>query len=88
MLGFMSQPGGAEWVTIGVVNLVMFVIPLWKVFGKAGFRRGWSLLGLILPGGILLLYVVAFARWPQPMGAGVEPNQPGASVVVDDTNDR
>lgn len=47
---------------IGVTILV--VVPFWKIFARAGFKPVFSLLALI-PGGILiLLWVVAFAKWP------------------------
>jgi hypothetical protein len=47
---------------IGVAIFV--VVPFWKIFSRAGFKPVFSLLALI-PGGILiLLWVVAFAKWP------------------------
>lgn len=47
---------------IGVAIFV--VVPFWKIFARAGFKPIFSLLALI-PGGILiLLWVVAFAKWP------------------------
>ena len=47
---------------IGVAIFV--VVPFWKSFARAGFKPIFSLLALI-PGGILiLLWVVAFAKWP------------------------
>ena len=47
---------------IGVAIFV--VVPFWKIFARAGFKPVFSLFALI-PGGILiLLWVVAFAKWP------------------------
>lgn len=47
---------------IGVAIFV--VVPFWQIFARTGFKPVFSLLALI-PGGILiLLWVVAFAKWP------------------------
>lgn len=50
-------------VIIGFVCL-FFIVPFWKIFGKAGFPRLLSLLMILPFVNILLLFYVAFARWP------------------------
>ncbi|SCX79088.1 hypothetical protein [Nitrosospira sp. Nsp13] len=43
---------------------IFIVVPFWRIFARAGFKPVFSLLALI-PGGILiLLWVIAFAKWP------------------------
>ena len=40
------------------------VIPLWRVLSRIGFAGAWSLAALVPFGGPVLLWVVAFTRWP------------------------
>lgn len=57
----MGKFGILPWL---IVSAIFFVVPFWKIFARAGFKPAFSLLALI-PGGILiLLWVVAFAKWP------------------------
>jgi len=46
-----------------VVGMVVVLIPTWFICKKAGFSPWLSLLTLIPPGGLILLYVLAFAEW-------------------------
>jgi hypothetical protein len=43
--------------------LVVVLIPTWFICKKAGFSPWLSLLTLIPLGGLILLYVLAFAEW-------------------------
>lgn len=57
----MSELGIAQWV---ITAGVLFVVPFWRICGRAGFKPTFSLLVLI-PGGVLILvWVIAFAKWP------------------------
>ncbi|HJT51690.1 MAG TPA: hypothetical protein VJ734_07085 [Nitrosospira sp.] len=50
-----------QWL---IVSTLFFVIPFWRICARAGFKPGLSLISLI-PGGILiLLWIIAFAKWP------------------------
>lgn len=50
-----------QWL---IVSALFFVVPFWKICKRAGFKPGLSFIALI-PGGILvLLWVMAFAKWP------------------------
>ena len=53
----------------GVVAAVLLLVPLWKIFGKAGFAPAWALL-IFLPGigGLAILLLLAFRRWPETEG--------------------
>jgi len=51
------------FVTVCLYGLV-FIIPLWKIVGKAGFHPVLSLLVFIPLVNIVMLYVFAFVDWP------------------------
>ena len=46
------------------VFAVIFVIPFWKIFEKAGFPPALSLLMLVPIANLVAIYFVAFAPWP------------------------
>jgi hypothetical protein len=53
-----------QWL---IASAIFFVVPFWRICKRTGLKPGLSLLTLI-PGGILiLLWVVAFAKWPAAM---------------------
>ena len=55
---------GSEIIPWVISFAVFFVVPFWKLFSRTGFKPILSLIALI-PGGVLvLLWVVAFAKWP------------------------
>lgn len=70
----------------GLVMAALVIIPLWRICGKAGFSPWLCLLIFIPFGGLILLYVLAFARWrvvPDPMlGAGYPPYPPPANYPI------
>lgn len=57
----MSELGIVQWI---IAAGIFFVVPFWRICARAGFKPAFSLLALV-PGGILiLLWVIAFAKWP------------------------
>jgi hypothetical protein len=61
---------------LGLFFIAIVIIPLWQICKKAGFSPWLSLLILVPFGGLILLYVLAFARWkvaPLPQYAGGYP---------------
>ena len=44
--------------------IAMILPPFWKIFAKAGFSPWLSLLILVPVVNLVVLYVVAFSRWP------------------------
>ena len=59
----MSVIGVPELLII-VLLAVFFVLPVWKIFSKAGYPGYWSL-GLFIPLlNIYLWYFLAFSDWP------------------------
>lgn len=50
-----------QWL---IAAAILFVVPFWRIIKRAGFKPALALLALV-PGGILvLLWVIAFAKWP------------------------
>ncbi|HEY1767297.1 MAG TPA: hypothetical protein VGG26_06560 [Terracidiphilus sp.] len=46
-----------------VVSLAVVIVPFWFICKKAGFSPWLSLLNVIPLGGLILMYVLAFAEW-------------------------
>lgn len=55
---------GSEIIPWVISFAVFFVVPFWKLFKRTGFKPVFSLIALIPGGVLLLLWVVAFAKWP------------------------
>jgi hypothetical protein len=51
-------------LVVATICAVIVIIPFWKIFSKAGFFPIFSLLMAVPVLNILVLYYVAFARWP------------------------
>ncbi len=65
------MPGGYEWIVIlGVVpiailvNVLLVVLPFWKICTKAGFPGPLALLMVVPFANIVLPFYIAFAEWP------------------------
>ena len=43
---------------------LLFVLPFWKIFGRAGFPPWLSILMIVPVLNIIMIYFVAFAEWP------------------------
>jgi hypothetical protein len=56
-----------------LIGIVIYIIPFWMIFKKAGFSPWFALLLFIPLANIIILYVLAFAQWkvaPLPQYAG------------------
>ena len=42
----------------------IIVVPCWRIARKAGYSGAWSLFAFVPLVGVTLLWVFAFARWP------------------------
>jgi len=51
-------------VLVVLVYVVVIVVPCWRIVGKAGYAGAWSLLVLVPVVNVILLWVFAFAKWP------------------------
>ena len=54
-----------HWVIDGIV-VALWIVPLWKLLDRLGYRGAWALVTIIPPAVIVLLWVVAIRRWPIP----------------------
>ena len=80
MLHFMAIIFGFYAVII-LIALAAMIIPSWFICKKAGFSPWLAFLHLIPLGGLVLLYVLAFADWkvipaPQPYWGQYPPQPP------------
>ncbi len=53
-----------SWLIVLVVALAM-VIPFWRILPRAGVPAAVSLVALIPFGALILLWILAFKRWPR-----------------------
>jgi hypothetical protein len=62
------DPAGGSLIGY-VFGLFLVIVPLWKIFGRAGFSPAWALL-IFVPflGYITALLLLAFRRWPATEG--------------------
>jgi len=56
-------PGPLELLVVVVTTLVI-VVPIWRIFSKAGFPGALSLLMFIPFVNLIMLFVLAYAEWP------------------------
>ena len=59
----MVMPGPIEVLLVLFMALII-IFPFWKIFSKAGFHGALSLLMLIPFVGIIMIFFLAFAKWP------------------------
>ena len=59
-----------ELISAILVGLVL-IYPLWRIFSRAGLAPALSLFVFVpFVGGLIVLAVLAFSRWPASEGAG------------------
>lgn len=59
----MANLGFSELLILLFIGVV-FVVPFWQIFSKAGFPGPLSLLMLAPVVNMLMLFYLAFAEWP------------------------
>ncbi len=66
ILGLFKQIGPLEGFTFFgfLILAIIFILPFWRIFKRAGYPGPIGLLAIIPFAGIVLLYVLAFAPWP------------------------
>jgi hypothetical protein len=57
----MSEIGIIQWL---IAATIFFVVPFWKIIKRAGLKPALALLALVPGGMLVLLWVIAFAKWP------------------------
>lgn len=50
-----------HWLII-IIIWTAWIVPLYRILGKAGFAKGWAFLALFPPAGMVILWVIAFSR--------------------------
>lgn len=56
--------------TVALVALVLIIVPLWRICGRAGFNPALSLLAIIpFLGFLIVAAILAFAEWPASKGS-------------------
>jgi hypothetical protein len=69
---------GVQELLIIIIILAFFAIPVWlwgHIADKAGFSKGWGFIVLVPLVNIILLWVFAFARWPNLAPRSTEESQ-------------
>jgi hypothetical protein len=54
------------WLLVTILQ----VIPLWRILPRAGIASPWALAAALPLGALVLLWVLAFRRWPQDGAPG------------------
>lgn len=56
-----------HWLVVitALIILPALVIPFWRILPRAGLPAPMSLISIIPLGGIILLWIMAFKRWPE-----------------------
>lgn len=64
--------------------LALLVVPVWRIFQRAGFSGAWALLMLVPMVGFLALWVLAFVKWPNDPEGRTRTNKPAiiAGVIM------
>lgn len=52
-----------HWIIV-LLTVVGYLVPIWRIVGKAGFNGALSLLAFIPVVNIAMLWVFAFVQWP------------------------
>ena len=58
------MPGIPEIMIVMIVAAVIWLLPFWMIFSKAGFSGALSLLMLVPLVNIVMIFFLAFAEWP------------------------
>lgn len=63
----MSQFSPVHWLIVALMVaplLALMIVPAWRILQRAGFSGAWSLLMLVPLVGFVVLWVLAFVKWP------------------------
>lgn len=56
--------------------LALSVIPTWRILHRAGFNGAWALLMLVPLVGFVVLWVLAFVKWPNDIEGNTRTSMP------------
>lgn len=57
-------------VLLAIIGVIIFILPYWKIFQKAGFSPLLSLLLFVPLLNLIMIYYLAFADWPSLRNRG------------------
>lgn len=55
---------GFQEIIILMLGGLIVVVPFWKIFSRIGFPSALSILMLVPMVNLIVLFVVAFSKWP------------------------
>jgi uncharacterized membrane protein YhaH (DUF805 family) len=59
-----NDPGGTIEVIIGIIFLLLFIFPYFRIFQRTGHSGWWAILIVVPLVNIIMLWVFAYIRWP------------------------
>jgi hypothetical protein len=62
-LAFLQNINAPELLMIGLISMI-WIVPFWMIFKKAGFHPALSLLMVFPFINVILFLYLAFAKWP------------------------
>jgi hypothetical protein len=62
-LAFLQNINAPELLIIGLISM-LWIVPFWMIFKKAGFHPALSLLMVFPFINVILFLYLAFAKWP------------------------
>jgi hypothetical protein len=62
-LAFLQNINAPELLIIGLISMI-WIVPFWMIFKKAGFHPALSLLMVFPFINVILFLYLAFAKWP------------------------
>ena len=75
----MGQLSPSHWLIAALVIaplLALTVIPTWRILQRAGFNGAWALLMLVPLVGFVVLWVLAFVKWPNDIEGNTRTSMP------------
>ena len=72
-LAFLQNLGPIEVLCVGAPLLLIIVLPFWQIFSKAGLPGALSLLMVFPIVNLIVLYYLAFSKWPLEKKADSNP---------------
>ncbi len=72
---------GLSGPLVMLLTAAAVILPFWFIFLKAGYSKWLSLLMVVPLVNVVLLYFLAFSRWPALVDRKNSPGQPGGGLA-------
>ena len=56
---------GYGWPLMVALYAVLVIVPVWRILRRVGYSGWWSLLAVVAPLNLILLWIFAFIDWPR-----------------------